>query len=231
MVTRGCGDHRIEGGLYISIPTSSLGFPLEHFLIDSAIQWDGGTLRSPKIVTDPAGTNHIILGIGREHYPSFTDFFYETRAHGLSKRVPRGFDPSRLEFGKSKFLLTHPHAIPRRPFKADYVCPKTAAGEPLHKPRDPRCVGGLWPLAGIEPSTKKHEVLPDGGAGEFTIKTPSVEYRVPICREPDSMTYDAGVLLQFSLFRFEFVNKAKQLPADLKERFEGKGWDIKAVPE
>ena len=215
MVTRGCGN-RVEGGLYLTVPTSAFGFPLEHFLVDPAIRWDGGTLRSPKEVPDPQGTFHILLGIGKENYPAFTDFFEEARVHGLSKRLPKDFDPSKLEFGKSKFLLMHPRGIPRQPFKAKYDCPRIKDGKRVHGKEDPHCVGALWPLAGlILGPQKKHEVLPDGGDKEFTVKTPSVSYRVPICKEPDSMTYDAGVLLQFSLFRFEFVNKAKQLPADL----------------
>jgi hypothetical protein len=217
----------------LSIPTSIFGRPLEFLIVDPALKWGGGTLRSPMIVPDSAGVNHIMLGIGAQNYPAFPDWFMESKKYGVSKRVPRGFPVERLTPGKSRFLLTHPRAIPREPFRAGrFPCPKEKK-EHEHPRNDQKCVGGLWPLAGlIEGPKAKHEVLPGDQEGKFVVKTPSVEYSVPICTEPDEMTYDAGVLMQFSLFQFELVDsKMRGLPEEIKRRYDSAGFKLECVPE
>ena len=214
-VLRGCGV-RVENGLYMTIPTSPWGMPLEHFLLDPPIKWGGGILRAPMLVPDAKGINHVLLGIGAESYPYFPDYFEEALRFGISKRIPLDFDPARLTFGKSKLLLMHPRAIPT--FKFDvydktFRCPKTAENDPAaafhHTTIDKaECISTLWNLSGLTKGNDKHHVQLEYAA-HVLVKTPSVEYRVALPEHPtrdkilldrkshQSLKYESGLCLAF----------------------------------
>lgn len=226
-LTRGCGS-RVPGGVYITVPTGDFGRPLEYFLVDYPLPWNGPVLRSPMIVPDGDGINHMLLGVGRQFYPTAPDYVEEAKKYGVSKRIPKDFPIERLTPGKSKFLLVHNAAIPTKPFLAEYECPKES-----HNKGDLSCIGALWPLSALEDSSPKHDILPDGGAKECTIKTPSVEYKVRIPEKPKKgrMGYKAGVFLRFQLFQFDFISKTLEVPKEMAERYLGAGFKLEGKVE
>ena len=146
-MTRLCGD-RVEGGVYVAIGTSDFGLSIEHFMVDPPIPWKGPQLRAPMVVSDSKGVKHILLGIGKNFYPTVPSFIDEARAMGVSKRLPRDFKPEGLTPGQSKLILVHPKAVPQFPYKVEYKCPKG-------KTEDHQCIGALWPLSKDEKYASK----------------------------------------------------------------------------
>lgn len=119
MTKRGCGE-RVQGGLYISVPSGYYGMSIEHFLVDPPVRWDGGQVRAPMLIPQD-GVNHVLLGIGREFYPFVPDFVEEARVMGISKRIPFTFDLTTLkpptdDTPASGLLLVHPRAIAKPTF-------------------------------------------------------------------------------------------------------------------
>jgi len=230
---RGCGE-RAQGGLYVSIGTSPMGRSIEFFLVDPAIRWDGGQLRAPMLVPDEKRTYHVLLGIGKQHYPFGPDFIEEAKVMGVSKRVPHDFDPSKLEYGRSKFLLVHPRAILGFEVQADFEC-RTGQDKQKH-----RCTSLLWPASSLVSLPPKHEVIEEDKAGfgvpsppNVRIRTPSVEYRTrhPFFHNGDPLDYTAGVVLSFPVFSFDFVNKKGGVPGEITDRFSTSGFKLECVPE
>lgn len=138
-MSRLCGS-RTEDSLYACIETSPLGLPVEAFLVDPSLPWKGPQLRAPMIIADSKGVKHVFLGIGKQYYPTVPSFVDEAGIKGVSKRLPRDFDPEGLTPGQSKLILIHPKAIPRFPYNVEYTCPKG-------KSEEHQCIGALWPLS------------------------------------------------------------------------------------
>jgi len=220
-VTRGCGE-RVENALYVCVETSPFGVPIDHFLIDPVVPWEGGVLRSPLLVKDGNGISHIVLSVGSKFYPFVPDYVEEARIQGISKRLPKNFDPKPLTPKTSKFLLTHSRAIPRFKYEATASCPKI-------KDENHECIGALWPLSSLEDMGVKHSVELNGD-GLAICKTPSVAYQVAVPSSPEyrgmgSLPYSSGIFLGFPFFHFEWVNKDEKIPPELKKRFEG--WELR----
>jgi hypothetical protein len=110
-IERGCGT-RAEGGLYVCVPTSSTGIPVEAFVIDPPIPWSEGPFRGARLHKRSNGVTDLLLWVGAEYYPTIADFIVEGSRHGFSKRVPthREADYSVLT-SDSRILLVHPRAI------------------------------------------------------------------------------------------------------------------------
>ena len=262
MVVRGCGK-RVENGLYICTGTSLFGMPIECFIVDPPIPWDGPkVLRSPMIVRDHNGIAHVVMTVGAMYYPSPVDFIEEAAKYGVSKRVPLKFDMRVLTPGVSRLVLVHPRAIPLFDFEAKFMCPKKFcphARDNAHADGDKSCIGALWPLAALIPSSSKHivvtkkaklktkrkkkieEVLGERlyedlpiSEDEAMIVTPSVTYRVPLPKkptEPKDYPYKPGIFLATVITHFEYVNKKGKIPKDVKKRVEDAGYEVRVVPE
>lgn len=221
---RGCGQ-RIQGGLYISVGFSSLGLPFENFYVDPAVQWEGPrTLRAPMLLEDKEGTKHLVLGIGKEYYPFFSDYAEESRRMGISKRIPYGYDFSELTPRKSKLLLMHPKAIPYFTYKVMPDCPKEKEGAHV-------CIGDLWPLSSADSVKEKHEVAFDEKANAYAVKTPSVAYWVnaPVSIQKGARDYLPGIVMAFPYFHLEFVSRGGNVPDELKKKIERAGFVLKVV--
>jgi hypothetical protein len=216
MVLRGCGT-RNDGGLYIGVPTSPYGKPIEWFIVDPVRPLKGKLPRSPLVFPDNNGINHLVLGIGQSFYPFFPDFLEEARIHGVSKKIPVDFNLAQLTPNKSALLLAHPRAIPlfeydlRREF-----CPLKMSDRP-NATLPHQCTGDLWDLSSVH-SVKyggdpKHEVIEREDDEWVEITTPSCTYHVMRAYYPNQnrmeriYKYDAGVVLKFPRFNFEFVDK------------------------
>jgi len=247
-MVRACGSRK-DNSLYAVVETSPEGLPIPCFLFDPPLRWSGPkTLRAPMVIEDRTGTRHAVMSIGMAHYPFVPDFVVEAADQGVSKRLPRDWDPSGLIPGKSKLLLVHPRALPEFQFEADHTCPKRACpGEkdPQHEKGDRNCIGALWPLSvWSEGEVHQTEVHDD----RFTATTPSVRFesRVPavdgktvepldrtnkVGRVPRELEWTPGVVLAFPRWKFDWVSKKRVVPREVKERVEKAGFVLDIVPE
>lgn len=113
-VQRGCGV-RQKGGVYWEVPLGRGGAALEDFLLDPPVQLDVEALGLaavgvlpydiPDVHTGDAVT-HFLDWVGGKFYPAPADFLEEARRFGLSRRVPRTVDFSRLS-PRSRLILVH----------------------------------------------------------------------------------------------------------------------------
>lgn len=223
---RGCGE-RAENALYVCVAESPLGMPIEYFLVDPVVAFEGKILRSPMLIRDRFETVHFALGIGKMYYPFVSDFVEEARRVGVSKRVPRNFDPSVLTPAKSKFLLIHPRAIPQFDYDLRDMnnCPKN-----LKEPH--RCIGHLWDLSSLKEYGHVHELSVKREKGKrklefILVRTPSAAYAVnkPLhAAKPHS--YATGIILAFNTFRFEYVNRNRKVPKKVKQSIIDAGFSL-----
>lgn len=110
-ITRGCGT-RQEAGIYCVSKLSPMGRPIEEFLIDPPIKLNPALGVSPvgvTLITDTKGVTHILDYVGSKFYPNVADFIEEVRRFGLSRRLPRTLDYSRLT-KDSRIILIHARA-------------------------------------------------------------------------------------------------------------------------
>jgi hypothetical protein len=86
--------------------------PLEHFLVDSPIIVDKDELGITPIgvkLVERNGIFHVFDWVGTEFYPNVADFVEEVRVLGLSRRVPKTLDFSKIT-EQSKIILLHARA-------------------------------------------------------------------------------------------------------------------------
>lgn len=107
---RGCGQRK-KGGVYLTVPDSPFGSPLENFLIDPPIVVSLSELgigaRGVHLIERNSIT-HVFDVVGRQHYPNVADFIEEARWLGISRRAELP-DYSRLT-PQSKLILIHERA-------------------------------------------------------------------------------------------------------------------------
>ena len=159
-LVRGCG-RRIRGGIYVEVDAKSPQPPppapsgatpdvsepdpvaaaFEGCLLDPPIPVDvvamglsaiGVTLVST-VASDGRPVTHVFDIVGQSHYPNVASFIDEARTHGVSRRLARSLDFSRLEAGRSRLVLIHARAFLanaaeyfRARTPAEWSCPKQA---------------------------------------------------------------------------------------------------------
>lgn len=110
-IERGCG-RRVAGGIYACCPTSKkAGKEVEFFLIDPPRVVDVQELGIAPIgvkAIEIDGQTHVADWVGTG-YPNVADFVEEVRYFGVSRRIPKTFDFSKLT-GMSRMLLMHSRA-------------------------------------------------------------------------------------------------------------------------
>ncbi len=203
MTGRGCGS-RVEDGLYVCVPMSPFGKPIDYFLIDPAIPFvmpSDVNFRAPYLHKDPQGVNHLVLGVGNSFYPFVSDFVEEARVMGISKRLSRNFDYRSLDPQRSNLILIHKRAIPDFSYHINredyYNCPRLKSGrfdgDAVKFPADHLvdvtrngrtvkmvghpCLGDTWALGSYLNVPEKH-VLSEASDGLVTVETPSAKYTV-----------------------------------------------------
>lgn len=109
---RGCG-MRVQNGVYAECGLSPHGRPVEFFLIDPPLPVPDTVLAGlPNIgvqLFERDGIWHVLDRVGLEHYPTPVDFVEEVRRLGVSRRLPRTLDFSKLT-PESRLLLVHDRA-------------------------------------------------------------------------------------------------------------------------
>lgn len=235
MSERGCGK-RQENGLYACVGFSAEGLPIEAFLVDPVIPWKGSQLRAPMLIEDAKGIFHFALGVGKQYYPFVPDFVEEARHMGVSKRIPLGFDVSKLTPDKSKMLLIHPRAIPKFAY---HLSPRSSVVCPIEKIKAHQCIHDLWSLSALKSFDDKHitrvKTIIDAVEGiiKVTIQTPSSIYTVIEPEAPRIFIdeYSSGIILSFPTFHFEWVNREGKVPKDLRDRMEKAQFKLDVTPE
>jgi len=182
---RGCG-RRKAGGLYICSELNDHGLPLEHFLIDPPVPYEGERFRAPQIF-EKDGKPHVLMWIGSEHYPIPPDYIEETRVKGASKRIPVGFPIEKLEPGSMMFLI-HEKAIIEsyRGFPLPEYCPKNDAS---HLANLEYCLGHTYQL-GDEPERR---------VGDLTYIMHPAEIKT------EELVFKAGIFLRMPITNIDHV--------------------------
>lgn len=106
---RGCG-HRVAGGVYLEVPVSDRGLPLEHFIIDPPVPVNPEVLGlTPVGVTaiERDGITHIFDWVGSSHYPNVLDVLLEAQHLGLSRRISRTEPALKKLTKESRIYLIH----------------------------------------------------------------------------------------------------------------------------
>ena len=130
---RGCGQRK-KGGVYLTVPESPFGSPLENFLIDPPIVVSLAELgigaRGVYLI-ERNNVTHVFDVVGRQHYPNVADFIEEARLLGISRRAELP-DYSRLT-SQSRLVLIHErahirnwaelHGAMAEPERAEFKCP------------------------------------------------------------------------------------------------------------
>ena len=141
-VVRGCGS-RVKGGIYLECGLGPGGSPLEDFLICPPLLLDVKALG-----ITPVGTKlikrgsawHVVDWVGEEYYPNVCDFTEEIRKFGLSRRLAKNTDFSKLT-PESRILLLHSRAYVANFDDFDAVWAYSEDSRPGHP--FPRCPKGI----------------------------------------------------------------------------------------
>jgi hypothetical protein len=157
-LVRGCGT-RHRGGIYAGSELSAFGLPIEYFIVDPPQPIDDLALTPIGVkLIERDGVTHVFDWIGSQHYQNVADFIEETRRFGLSRRLPKTLDFSRLT-PRSRIVLVHARAIIKN--CGEYYpttglqCPKKSQAEKLGhtaaafvagrmKPSPEDMCAGLW---------------------------------------------------------------------------------------
>jgi hypothetical protein len=157
---RQCG-YRKKGGVYLTVPTSENGMPIEFFLLDPPLPVELPVLGiGPRGVhlIEKEGVWHVFDVVGQENYPNVCDLIEEARVWGISRRCEL-LDYSQLT-AESRLVLLHQRAYIRNftdyppqfgeQERRDFRCPKNK-----HSLDTPEVMcAGLWRhdlFEGIEP--------------------------------------------------------------------------------
>jgi hypothetical protein len=196
-VKRGCGT-RVKGGIYAEVPMGPGGKPVEFFLVDPPKRADftalGVTPIGVKLVTIN-GVAHVLDWIGSTHYPNVIDFVEEAKAFGVSRRLPKTLDFSRLG-PESRLILVHARAwILNRDAYYDatvWKCPKEMKehfAQPLKGLTIEGMCAGLW----WQDYDVGDETLRDGVTGEPTADRSKRQILVDFPRPDPQIRFLAGM--------------------------------------
>lgn len=118
-MTRGCGE-RVENGVYVVVPESPNGHPIEEFLCcepyapepepgqQDLITRLGLTPVAPRILNTVSDV-FLLDWVGETHYPNVADVVEEARVKGISRRMPKNLGWSALS-PAAKLVMVHARA-------------------------------------------------------------------------------------------------------------------------
>ncbi len=216
---RGCGERK-SGGVYAEMGCGPDGLPLEHFIVCPPSVIDPAALGLSPIgvqLVERDGVWHILDWIGSEHYPNVADFLEEVRRFGLSRRLAKTIDFSKLT-ERSKILVVHAraHVENFRTYADHWLgvkynrCPKELSAHNL--PDAPDMCAGVWweDVEGGAPAPNYiHTQPPEWPAGptqRVVIRPmPAFNYVAASC--PDGMTprYLPAVFASFPITRLVII--------------------------
>lgn len=134
-MSRGCGS-RVQGDVYATLPLGPDGSPVEDYLFDPPIPLDAEAMgvkpRGVAFTQAPDGTTHVLDWIGADSYPNATDFIEEVRHMGMSRKIPKNMDFSRLT-SRSRLMVLHPRGYIENWLEYWNVAGEVVSGCPKHK--------------------------------------------------------------------------------------------------
>ncbi|MGH9838175.1 MAG: hypothetical protein ACREEM_05265 [Blastocatellia bacterium] len=107
---RQCG-YRKKGGVYLTVPSSEDGVPIDYFLLDppQPVELDAlGIAPRGVHLIEKEGVWHVFDVVGQDSYPNVCDVIEEARCSGVSRRCELA-DYSRLT-KESRLVLIHQRA-------------------------------------------------------------------------------------------------------------------------
>jgi hypothetical protein len=194
-MNRGCGTRK-PGGLYAVTKLGPFGRPIEDFIIDPPVPYEGEKFRAPQII-ERDGVNHLLLWVGETYYPSPADFIEEVRVFGASKRIPVKFPVEKLTPFSVMFFV-HPKALIRNwnVLPAPVYCPKE---NDSHLGNTEYCVGHTYQVPEDHSPSRK--------IGD-------TEYVVYPCVIKEELQYGAGIFLRLPITNLEYVVGKEHQPVD-----------------
>lgn len=148
---RGCGDSREAGGVYMEVGGIGGAIPMYEIIKDPVEPIDPKAVGLSPVgvkLIEIDGVTHVFDWVGAKHYPNASDFIEEAVRLGISRRISKKEDLSKLT-AESRLVLVHPKAFITggESFFADVPCP---TGK--HPGDRSTCAGRLW-LVGDPGST------------------------------------------------------------------------------
>ena len=232
---RQCG-YRKKGGVYLTVPGSSDGAPIEYFLIDPPLPVDLNELCiGPRGVylIEKAGVWHVFDVVGEESYPNVCDWVEEARMIGVSRRCELP-DYSKLT-EESRLVLIHQRAFIGNyrtylnrfsELEADHFnCPKNR-----HKPRNLKepCAGLWWHdvVEGIERNEEGHR---ERVRRKLECGASYLCYERPVGVRP---WYRHAIFAIFPIGQFEVIEDADgQAHVEKLKKLHEAGRSVALVPE
>ncbi len=146
---RGCGGSRETGGVYMEVGSEDGGLPMCELIKDPVEFIDPKAIGLSPVgvkLIEINGVTHVFDWVGAKHYPNASDFIEEAIRLGISRRISKKEDFSRLT-AESRLILVHPKAFIEGGVFQEVPCP---TGK--HPGDRSNCAGRLW-LVGDPGST------------------------------------------------------------------------------
>lgn len=224
---RGCGSGREKGGVYLECGDAGVGEGLESLIQDPVTSIDPDSLGISPVgvkLIEMGGVTHVFDWVGEKHYPNAADFLEEAVRLGVSRRISRNADFSKLTPG-SKLILIHPKGFIQggEEFFSRRQIPCPAA---KHARGDRgACAGRLWLVGKIGSTDFKDRGAVESWLGEFPewarspvlnpdsptsdflgIRTmPSFDYPLGELPHPDAVSFSPGVIMIVPISRIAVV--------------------------
>ena len=235
---RGCG-YRIPHALYLTVSTSPDGEPLEHFVIDPPIPYKHKFTRSPRFVwNEKTNAFDIVMWVGEKFYPMPWDFLEEARWIGISKRIPKNIDFSKIT-SRSRLILVHKNVIPGFDYEVERTLWLREWCDANHKP----CTFANRDL-GVFVNNQQHKLEVKNSG--IVVITPSMKYSIHLPLLPevkiikkdgkkeilynsDEIKFDAGIFACFWIGGLEYVSPDLKIPDDIRRKAEKAGVPFRVV--
>lgn len=220
---RGCG-RRHAGGVYLETPLGKKGIPFNAALVCPPVPIDVEAMRLSArgtFLLERQGVWHVFDRVGTQNYPNVQDFIEEARRHGVSRRIAKTTDFSKLT-PDSRLILIHDRAVIEHPEDYWRAMYDNAVAEREASGLDTEPESSWRPLAGCPrglpehtshrlgdplPRQMCHALYAEDIEGGEVVYDPAVPYRTVertvgettyrARRRPDevSPTYQAGIFM------------------------------------
>jgi hypothetical protein len=212
---RGCGDSRDAGGIYLECGSEGGGGIPMNFLIQDPITpidpAEYGIAPVGVKLIEMDGIWHVFDWVGASHYPNAADFLEEAIRLGLSRRISKAEDFSKLT-AESRLILIHPKAyVSGFETHEDIPCP-TGKHEAMTTRKGIQEAGVLW-LVGdrstLDLNAARLEKSPCWAPFpvepyEAKLRTmPAFDYN--LAPAPDGVTFSPGIIMVAPIERIAVV--------------------------
>jgi hypothetical protein len=210
---RGCGKSRDKKGIYMeSGSESGGGLPMYTLICDPIKPINPGAMGITPVgvnLIEVNGVFHVFDWVGETHYPNAADFLEEAIRLGLSRRIGKHEDFSKLTT-ESKLILIHPkaivHGLPASPVapcptglhaydEREYIYEAGKlwlAGNPKFSEEATEAAYPIWAPYPSTEGERKRRIMP------------AFEYA--ICDAPEGVTYEPGIIMISPIERLAVVN-------------------------